>query len=280
MIHLKIPFRVCSLWIQQSDDPEEIDLEAAVKHMKIPRRRIYDVINILIGAGVLEQNKFGGSDINKNTFRWAAPLICSEKELEQKMQAEEEQLDVWIERLESLCKQNKRGSISGRHLAPLMDEDTTMLAVHLPPDSIIRTVDMPMEEEEMYAFKLTMPASKRRKDVPKASLLTNGKPKLLPVDLSPPPSKAEPILVPPYYPYEDSPHPRSVEHQQGLNPLDMLLQVLPKPPPKVNGQYGYYSNDDEPSLRLERPLGVSEDEDRERPQTPFEALLHASTICE
>jgi len=247
----------------QSTNASEIDLEAAVQHLKIPKRRIYDVVNILEGAGVLERNMH-----DKNTLRWSAPLISSTEQLEESLENEEQELDAWMNVLKNI---NTKGSISGRQLAPLLEEDTTLLAVHVPKDSIIRTIHMPQEDEEAFAFKLTVPAPRTsRMGLPKAYLLETDDKKLRPIDLAPP--SPEPTFVPPCYP-EGYARPRA--EYQIPNPLEMLLQALPKLPP-IPGTFSLEANE-LPGLEA---LEVCSDDDEERTLSPFETLLQASALCQ
>lgn len=229
-----------------------------------------DVVNILEGAGVLKRN-----NDSKNSVRWTAPLISSPKQLEESWEKEENRLDKWIEVLENLnCHGVDKGAISGHQLAPLFDTDTTLLAVHFPEDSIIRTIHMPLEEEESHAFKITAPLPQRRNDsnaLTKAYLLANGDTEMRPFDLAPPPRSPEPAYVPDYS-YDA--HTHSPVEFQGPNPLETLLKVLPKPPPKA----GEYCSEANQSLSHEA-LTVSDD-DEERPLIPFETLLQASAFCQ
>lgn len=239
--------------------------------MKIPKRRIYDIINCLDGAGVLERNEYP-----KNTFRWVAPLSRSPEQLQKALEAEEEQLDTWIEFLEN---RKNNGVILGRDLAPLMENDTNLLVVHLPKDSVIRTVQAPLEEKESFGFKLTMPARKGRKRakvVPKVGLLEDDA-YMRPIDLSPrTPPPPEPVYVPPSYP-QGSPLSPPGEHYHP-NPLEILLQVLPKPPCMATESYdGAEPSHSAAHRQQEASLQVSDD-DEERPLTPFDALLQASAL--
>lgn len=246
---------------QATKNFDEIDLDAAVRALKIPKRRIYDVINILEGAGVLERRMDP-----KNTFRWAAPLIdISTEQLEEAWEQEEKRLDSWIDLLEN--RQEEVGAISSEQLEPLLGLETSLLAVHVPENSFIRTVHPPYDNEEAIAFKLTTPASEENGRPPKAYMLENGDTKFHPVAVRTAlsPSKAAFMRY-------SRPLPSSPMECQDPNPLDALLKALPKPPPKAGLSYSV------PSLVFE-PIEVLDEEgrvDESRDESIFKASLLAS----
>lgn len=259
--------------IQQWTDTDAIDIREVIEDMDAPKRRVRDVVNILEAVGVLERHEG-----DKNMYRWIAPFIRSEEEMEQALDAEEEQLVCWIELLK---KRKVKGAISARQLAPLMmeDEETTLLALHVPDGAMLRTVHMP--EEDAFAFNLTMPSNTKCKTGPKACLIRNddSASKMEFVERarssSLPPNTPQPTHVPSQYPLG---HPVYTDHRcPGLDPLETLLKVLPKPPaldeePPVEKA----SNKVTLTLYEGTPIQVSSDEHVEQPPGRVEALLHTS----
>lgn len=265
---------------QESPDTDDIDLDIAVQRLNMPKRRIYDIVNILEGAGVLERN----SNASGTTFRWAAPLVHSSEQSQETFEEEEEMLDLWIEDVKDLPE--PQAFISGRELAPLVDEDTSLLAVHLPQESIIRTIHMPEQDEEAFAFKLTTPAPMSRNAARanrlQACLLEQDDEELRPIDFSPPDVPVlvaeTPTFVPAFYPSGVA----AQQDQRRLNPLDMLLRVLPMPPSTTGSEdyeYKEESHEDNVFHRKPLPLKVSDEED-ELTRSPLETLLQASAFCE
>jgi hypothetical protein len=248
-------------WVQATKNFDYIDLDVAVKALRIPKRRIYDIVNILEGAGVL-QRKNG----RKNVFFWAAPLEDNTQEMQLALeQQQDEQLDKWMEMLQSRQKDIiEECNISGPELAPLLGLDTTLLAVHVPQNSFLRTIHtMPFDNNNdagPIAFKIT--SHGEPKDFPKACLLTHGETKLHPVEVktSLSPSKAA------FVPYARYPAQSPAIECHDPNPLGTLLKVLPKPPPKAGLSYTDFS----PGFQ---PIEVSDD-DEERDASPFVSLWH------
>lgn len=76
-------------------DSYDIDLQDVVTQLGIPKRRIYDVVNVLAGAGVLKR-------ISTNNYRWISRVFVSPDDLkkfeeeERQLKEEERQLDEWI----------------------------------------------------------------------------------------------------------------------------------------------------------------------------------------
>ena len=252
LIYVSILFRHM---IQATKNFDYIDLDVAVKALKIPKRRIYDVINILEGAGVLQRKAEP-----KNVFSWVAPLVDNTQEMQQALEQQDEQLDTWMEMLQNRQHNNhdmEECSISGPQLAPLLGLESTLLAVHVPQDSFLRTIHtMPFDNDAgPVAFKITTTNSPERNDgaepknFPKACLLQHGETKLRPVAVktSLSPSKAA------FVPYPKSP---AIECHDP-NPLSTLMKVLPKPPPKAGLSY----KDVSPGFQ---PIEVSDDDEDAR----------------
>ncbi|KAM3147347.1 hypothetical protein pb186bvf_000598 [Paramecium bursaria] len=83
-----------------------LDLNQAVQHLNVQKRRIYDITNVLEGIGYIEK-------ISKNTIRWVGAtddpqleddLKKIKKDVEDLSQ-EEKQLDTWIEYLQRTLKE-------------------------------------------------------------------------------------------------------------------------------------------------------------------------------
>jgi hypothetical protein len=272
-------------WVRATKNFDCIDLDVAVRALKIPKRRIYDIVNILEGAGVL-QRKSG----RKNVFFWAAPSLedhTQEMQHQALEQQQDEQLDKWMEMLQRRQMDiMEESNISGSELAPLLGLETTLLAVHVPQHSFLRTIHtMPVDNNDAgpIAFKIT--SHGEPKDFPKACLLTHGETKLRPVEVntSLSPSKAA------FGPHARYPAQSPAIECHDPNPLGTLLKVLPKPPPKAGLSYTDFSpgfqpmevSDDDEERDASPFVSLWRQDDKEQSHSPFEALLKASeAVCE
>jgi sugar-specific transcriptional regulator TrmB len=170
-----------------------IDLNDAVKELGIPKRRIYDVVNILEGAGVMERTT---SEVSE--YRWIHQGDLGLKNLEE----EERQLDEWIKqtgRCVNMYVNNLESYITSQHFAPLLDDDSTALAIAIPCKSIVhRPHDLEKKPENgHHSFTLIPPKTHdlRRSMLPKAFVLERGE-----VDVS----KHDIPLVPPQESTDDN----------------------------------------------------------------------------
>jgi hypothetical protein len=120
-----------------------VNLCDAVEYLKIPRRRIYDVVCILEGAGIMERITPRTVKTLASEYHWIHPSD-SLRDLEE-LGEEGRQLDEWIELLLTRRRRRRRldesvdTHVESQLLAPLLTaEDSTTLAiatcqiVHLP----------------------------------------------------------------------------------------------------------------------------------------------------
>lgn len=155
-----------------SDIVDPID---AVKELGIPKRRIYDVVNVLEGAGVIERTT-SSEEVIKYRLIHIGDLGL--KDLEE----EERQLDEWIKQTSRLVVSYANSfelHITSQQLSPLLDESSTALAIAMPCKIIVH---LPHELEKgpengHHSFALIYPKTHDRQQsmLPKAYILESGK---------------------------------------------------------------------------------------------------------
>jgi E2F/DP family winged-helix DNA-binding domain len=151
-----------------------IDPIDAVEELGIPKRRIYDVVNILEGASVIERTT--SEEVVK--YRWIHIGDLGLKDLEE----EERQLDEWIKQTSRLVVSSANSLelyITSQQLSPLVDESSTALAIAMPCKSIVH---QPHELEKgpengHHSFALIFPKThdQQQSMLPKAFILESGK---------------------------------------------------------------------------------------------------------
>lgn len=124
----------------QASGSTELDLIKVSQTMGVPKRRLYDIVNVMEGAGMLERQK---TNIFHLTLA-ALPSQLAAKQVEQ-LKEEEADLDSWIAELESRkMKDYDAAHVTSRTLAPLHAQDSIVLGIATPRDT---TVQIPREEE-------------------------------------------------------------------------------------------------------------------------------------
>ena len=68
---------------------------------------------------------------------------------------EESLLDTWINFLKN--SRDESSSITSEQLRSLLEKDSALLAIHLPRNTVVRTIHLPAEFDKPFAFKLSVP---------------------------------------------------------------------------------------------------------------------------
>jgi hypothetical protein len=120
-----------------------LDIIAATKHLKVHRRRIYDIIHVLEGVGLVVKE-------SKNTIYWSGYSETSRRELEAdvgNLVAEQAMLEQWISRFQRLpvvgevapsdIVQALYKPRDGSSPISALPEDS-ILAIHAPMGSVVQ----------------------------------------------------------------------------------------------------------------------------------------------
>ncbi|CAG9331024.1 unnamed protein product [Blepharisma stoltei] len=154
--------------LKQSEN-QCIDLNDAVKDLKVQKRRIYDITNVLEGIGLVQKR-------HKNKIQWVGGNLITDQnqEIEFNMQdsytvsVEEQKLDYWINQIQDNLNQlNKDPSYNEyayvthddiKNLPKLMNaSQETILAIKVPAGTALEVPDpnsLPMEEKERHQIYL------------------------------------------------------------------------------------------------------------------------------
>jgi transcription factor E2F3 len=161
----------------QNAENKCIDLNEAVtvtstQLLKVQKRRIYDITNVLEGIGLIQKrnkNKIqwvGGSEGNEHAyFQEAASL---NRELEE-LVLEEQSLDYWIGQMQDSLTQMTKDPAYAEYAYVTYDdikslsnlteaENETLLAIRAPPGTSLEVPDpesLPEDEKERYQIYLT-----------------------------------------------------------------------------------------------------------------------------
>ena len=169
-----------------------------VEQLSIPKRRIYDVVNILEGAGLMKR-----SALSRNKYRWNLP-VTPQGDYEtaphrdvlyiKKLKEEERRLDQWIKTTTEQVEKVE-SYITSQHLASLVDEDSTALAIATPRKSILHLphdLEQQHETSGHHIFTLIPPNTHdpQRCMLPKVFLLESGE-SMRSIPLEPPPPLLE-----------------------------------------------------------------------------------------
>eukprot|EP01120_Amphizonella_sp_Union-15-10_P016987 TRINITY_DN9287_c0_g1_i1.p1 TRINITY_DN9287_c0_g1~~TRINITY_DN9287_c0_g1_i1.p1 ORF type:complete len:284 (-),score=66.70 TRINITY_DN9287_c0_g1_i1:98-949(-) len=133
-----------------------LDLNVAAQQLKVQKRRIYDITNVLEGIGLIEKNF-------KNNVRWTCGTIVTEEEKEkiknlkqelETLHAQETDLDSHISKQEvTLADTQKHSSyifLTNEDLLTIPElADQTVLAFKGPPGMLI-TVPSPPSNSDKY----------------------------------------------------------------------------------------------------------------------------------
>lgn len=123
-----------------------MDLINVSKTMDIPKRRLYDVVNVMEGAGMLERGQ------KCNTFRLtpaALPAAPFTQEHVQHLKEQEADLDSWIAHLEKLNARDEDSAyVTSRTLGPLHQttQDSILLGIASSRGTTVQTTPPPQEE--------------------------------------------------------------------------------------------------------------------------------------
>ena len=142
----------------QSSRNQSIDLNDAASCLKVQKRRIYDITNVLEGVGLVQKTQ-------KNKIQWLGTgneawceVTDSRKELD--LQREEASLDYWIEEVQGSLAQLAKdplyaqyGFLTLEDVKGLFKGKETLLAIRGPPGTILEALDpqqFPGSEAEPY----------------------------------------------------------------------------------------------------------------------------------
>ena len=180
------------IFCRQKSGTCNIDLEKAIKYLGIPRRRIYDVVNILDGAGLLKRQE------EKQQYVWIGGTATEaledrreeEREALEALEEEEKQIDEWVCELEAKAKM-QYSHMTSDLLVPLLEQDSAFLTIATPRHSILH---LPHDLEERrdadhFSFTLIPPKNydARRSVLPRAYLLESADAPMRLLSLTPPP---------------------------------------------------------------------------------------------
>lgn len=123
--------RLTMLFSLKTSRNPEIDLKEYSKAMKVPIRRLYDIINILDGAGVVGRIPNNDSKPSRILYRWIAPGVFSQLPAEENdciriIKEEEANLDSWME---GLRMQNQEYHVTSNDLQNVFGQNATILAI-------------------------------------------------------------------------------------------------------------------------------------------------------
>ncbi|GJQ67094.1 hypothetical protein Trydic_g8034 [Trypoxylus dichotomus] len=130
-----------------------VDLNKASSDMKVPKRRIYDITNVLEGIGILEKK-------SKNNIQWkgGSRSSCSIKALKRDIEAldnQENELNALIKRVTSdlhNLNNSKHGYITYHDLRSIPKfKNKTVMAIRAPPNA---NLNVPAEAEDGYKIHL------------------------------------------------------------------------------------------------------------------------------
>ncbi|CAG9325514.1 unnamed protein product [Blepharisma stoltei] len=155
----------------QKQDKHCIDLNEAVKHLKVQKRRIYDITNVLEGIGLIQKT-------NKNKIQWTGncegyedTLTSELREINnelQELEQEERNLDGWKAQIQDLMNQLTKDA-SYEKYAYITNEDIkslpnltnhsneALIAIRAPTGTSLEVPDaesFPPEEREKYQIHL------------------------------------------------------------------------------------------------------------------------------
>lgn len=147
---------------KQGSGSIEFRLTDACAELEIPKRRGYDIVAVLEGIGLMKKLK-GPSWRLTTPSDVIKPDSILQKELDARNQLarlrqEECELDKWIQLLKDSMPGRLEGHVSSQDLAPLLGQDSVMLAIATPRDATVRDDGhhsftlAPADDESQEAF--------------------------------------------------------------------------------------------------------------------------------
>ena len=137
--------------LEQSDDGV-IDLNKASIEMNVPKRRIYDITNVLEGIGILEKkskNNIQWKGGNKNNYV-RTKLERDIVDLDDQDNKLEEMISIATMDLQSLSN-NKHGYITYQDLRSIPQlRNNTVMAVKAPPNSKLEACQISEKEYKIH----------------------------------------------------------------------------------------------------------------------------------
>lgn len=211
LLHCLFSDELCSrqfsvgCFVMQESGNRDIDLDETVLELGISKRRIYDVTNILEGAGLLKR-----SEERKNEYRWVASAfkhgpqdnnytaadIPKQLASLEKLKQEERQLDDWIKRLtKQVSMENSAHNMYSSELKPFLKDNSTMLIIAAPRKSVLHVphvLNTPPPDGH-YKFSLDSPTVHDTSNsmLPRAFLLESREEPMRQLSLVPPPPLLE-----------------------------------------------------------------------------------------
>jgi len=255
--------------------------------MNVKIRRLYDIVNILEGAGVVQCIP-GNSSTVRSAYQWIAPGYFpqdfSSDPMEDDCEEEEEFLDSWIK---SLQAQSRQAHIASKDLMKVFGEDSTVLAMVNPHACHVTEYQDLQRDRFSVTLGTSPPSAQRRhedsrKVIPQAYVLDNTKSTMHPVVF---PSTIVPVDK------ENVPQSFTLDSNissaiRDYSPLKKLLSVIACGD-KGGGQYA-----DEEGDSFSRLVNTVSTEGRtssvleygsqgaSKSRHPFETLLEASALRE
>jgi transcription factor E2F3 len=112
----------------------------------VPKRRIYDITNVLEGVGLVEKK-------HKNRIQWVGDS-CDNSEIMDLFQSQEANLEYWIhemeKRVEEMLDDNKElAYLTFDDLQNLHGTQKTMIAVRSPPGTTVDITSTAPQEQEI-----------------------------------------------------------------------------------------------------------------------------------
>ena len=114
--------------------------------LRVPKRRIYDITNVLDGVGLVKK-------ANKNVIQWIGAEEDSQAVPDESLYSEEQRLDHWIAQLEqSLAEFTQTDMyqhlayLTAADLKTLQDNAGSLIAVHVPPINSFQSPSALVEE--------------------------------------------------------------------------------------------------------------------------------------
>ncbi|OMJ72570.1 hypothetical protein SteCoe_28957 [Stentor coeruleus] len=129
-----------------NSDEKTIDLNQAVHILGVPKRRIYDITNVLEGVGLVEKKL-------KNRIQWVGDSL-ENSEILDLFQSQEANLDFWTREMErkidDLLETNKDlAYLTLEDLQNLHGTQKTMIAIRSPPGTSVEVVSASPQEQEV-----------------------------------------------------------------------------------------------------------------------------------
>ncbi|OMJ70071.1 hypothetical protein SteCoe_32033 [Stentor coeruleus] len=129
-----------------NSDEKTIDLNQAVHILGVPKRRIYDITNVLEGVGLVEKKL-------KNRIQWVGDSL-ENSEILDLFQSQEANLDFWTREMErkidDLLETNKDLTyLTLEDLQNLHGTQKTMIAIRSPPGTSVEVVSASPQEQEV-----------------------------------------------------------------------------------------------------------------------------------